>query len=112
MKDVHTEHCCKDHGCKYGEDDQCSVMQGRKQSYPCEQCSQDADLTPEEKAKKLGVKLIPKIPEEQRKQLDPNPPVGVCGECGITLHKVMHYVCNKAECPCFPRVTMSAPTAS
>lgn len=37
-KDVHTEHCCLEHGCKYGEDD-CPVAAGRKvQSYPCESC--------------------------------------------------------------------------
>jgi hypothetical protein len=37
-KDVHTEHCCKVHGCKYG-DETCSVVTGlKKQSYPCENC--------------------------------------------------------------------------
>lgn len=37
-KDVHTEHCCVTHGCKYGRDD-CSVEIGVKlQSYPCEVC--------------------------------------------------------------------------
>lgn len=36
--DVHTEHCCQEHGCKYG-DENCSVATGRKfQSYPCETC--------------------------------------------------------------------------
>lgn len=37
-RDVHTEHCCKEHGCKYyGED--CTVFQGDKtQSFPCEDC--------------------------------------------------------------------------
>jgi hypothetical protein len=45
-RDVHTEHCCKTCGCKYGDDvprdgnDEtdvgCSVVSGhRKQSYPC-----------------------------------------------------------------------------
>jgi hypothetical protein len=37
-RDVHTEHCCKKHGCKYGADVSCSVMIGYKQSYPCEDC--------------------------------------------------------------------------
>jgi len=38
-KDVHTEHCCIVHGCKYGEDDTCPVTTGQKpQSYPCEDC--------------------------------------------------------------------------
>ncbi len=38
-KDVHTEHCCIVHGCKYGKDDECTVVQKRQpQSYPCEYC--------------------------------------------------------------------------
>jgi hypothetical protein len=37
-RDVHTEHCCKRHGCKYN-DRKCSVETGKKvQSYPCEYC--------------------------------------------------------------------------
>lgn len=37
-KCVHTEHCCRIHGCKYGDDD-CPVWLGYKsQSYPCESC--------------------------------------------------------------------------
>lgn len=37
-KDVHTEHCCVDHGCKYGADD-CPVEHGKKkQSFPCHFC--------------------------------------------------------------------------
>lgn len=37
-KNVHTEHCCKEHGCKYG-DKLCPVVDGtQKQSYPCEDC--------------------------------------------------------------------------
>lgn len=37
-KNVHTEHCCKMHGCKYG-DERCPVVDGtQKQSYPCESC--------------------------------------------------------------------------
>lgn len=39
MTDVHTEHCCKEHGCKYG-DKGCTVANGSKpQSHPCESCS-------------------------------------------------------------------------
>jgi mannose-6-phosphate isomerase len=38
MKDVHTEHCCKFHGCQYG-DASCTVTNGAKrQSYACEIC--------------------------------------------------------------------------
>jgi len=37
-KNVHTEHCCKDHGCKYNDND-CPIVNGvQKQSYPCEEC--------------------------------------------------------------------------
>lgn len=40
-RDVHTEHCCVDHGCKYNSDD-CTVVYGLKvQSYPCEECQYD-----------------------------------------------------------------------
>jgi len=40
-KDVHTEHCCIVHGCKYGDED-CTVVQKRHpQSYPCEDCGTD-----------------------------------------------------------------------
>ena len=36
MKDVHTEHCCHKCGCKYGNDEECSVACGRKQqSFIC-----------------------------------------------------------------------------
>lgn len=38
MKDVHTEHCCIRHGCKYCKED-CTVTTGKApQSYPCEDC--------------------------------------------------------------------------
>jgi hypothetical protein len=37
-KDVHTEHCCIKHGCKYG-DNNCTVENRHKpQSYLCEMC--------------------------------------------------------------------------
>lgn len=42
-KDVHTEHCCVIHGCKYGKDD-CPVMNDvKRQSHACESCYMDAD---------------------------------------------------------------------
>lgn len=41
VKDVHTEHCCKLHGCKYGDED-CTVVNGsRLQSYRCQDCLWD-----------------------------------------------------------------------
>ncbi len=40
-KDVHTEHCCAIHGCKYGDKD-CPVETGKKiQSFPCEMCGEE-----------------------------------------------------------------------
>lgn len=40
-KDVHTEHCCSIHGCKYSDDD-CPVATGKKvQSFPCEACGEE-----------------------------------------------------------------------
>lgn len=36
---VHGFHCCKEHGCKYGDAD-CPVWQGtEEQAYPCETCA-------------------------------------------------------------------------
>lgn len=52
-KDVHTEHCCKWHGCKYAYDEleekECTVIQGAPQSYPCEYCSMDWETYSESK---------------------------------------------------------------
>ena len=48
MKDVHTEHCCKRHGCKYGNED-CPVENGiLPQSYLCESCHWDGAKSLEE----------------------------------------------------------------
>lgn len=42
-RDVHTEHCCSKHGCKYN-DRKCPVVLRKKiQSYLCEYCSNDAE---------------------------------------------------------------------
>lgn len=39
-KCVHTEHCCRIHGCKYGDED-CPVYLGQKpQSFACESCGE------------------------------------------------------------------------
>lgn len=41
-KDVHTEHCCARHGCKYGDED-CTVENREKpQSHPCERCHEES----------------------------------------------------------------------
>jgi hypothetical protein len=37
---VHAAHCCKEHGCKYGNPE-CPVVSGEvKQDYPCEECKE------------------------------------------------------------------------
>ena len=41
---VHASHCCKWHGCKYGEDEICPVVLGKvEQEYPCEWCSEELE---------------------------------------------------------------------
>lgn len=62
-KDVHTEHCCILHGCKYGEDDYyCTVATGRKpQSYPCESCNYDG-IQAVETIQKILAKQIQRCP--------------------------------------------------
>ena len=48
-KDVHTEHCCILHGCKYGEDKNCTVVtRHAPQSYTCETCYWDGIRTLEQ----------------------------------------------------------------
>jgi hypothetical protein len=48
FKDVHTEHCCQIHGCKYRwmtVDEKCTVtMLQAPQSFPCEWCLDDEEL--------------------------------------------------------------------
>jgi len=48
VKDVHTQHCCVLHGCKYGNGDLCTVeAKQAPQAFPCERC-QDSQLNFEE----------------------------------------------------------------
>lgn len=43
-KNVHTEHCCKHHRCKYNAPE-CPVLLGiQDQSYPCEDCGTEGKL--------------------------------------------------------------------
>lgn len=86
-------------------------MDNNKDFKPLEQITlKQTGETPEEKAKRLGVNLIPKrvdIPADE-KPVHPgaNPTVAVCGECGIELKKVMMYCCNRQNCPCFVKATL------
>ncbi len=52
---VHRTHCCKWHGCKYGDDD-CPVANGEvEQDYLCERCCWD--LEDEEWVKKKLIRI-------------------------------------------------------
>ena len=55
---VHAAHCCKWHGCKYGDKD-CPVVNGKvEQEYPCEYCSDELE---EEDYYRAVVKRIDEI---------------------------------------------------
>jgi len=44
---VHTTHCCKKHGCKYGDND-CPIAYGNEeQVYPCPDCDDGYDDEPD-----------------------------------------------------------------
>jgi hypothetical protein len=57
--------------------------------------------TPEDKAKRIGVPVIPVNPHIPT---GPNPTVSVCGKCGMEIKQVMHYVCNIPDCPVFLQI--------
>lgn len=50
-------------------------------------------------------KQIPVIPPlkddtfDPYRDVDPNPTVAICGQCGLHLKQVMGYVCNHPRCP-------------
>ena len=55
---VHASHCCKWHGCKYGDED-CPVVLGQvEQLYPCDFCD---DLLEDEEWHRQAVKQIDEI---------------------------------------------------
>ncbi len=46
---THVSHCCRHHGCKYGENETCPVVLGtHKQKYPCETCGMNEHPRDEE----------------------------------------------------------------
>lgn len=54
----------------------------------------------EDKAKELGVPVIPRLPDKvDYSPRTPNPIVAICGECGLEIHQVMGYVCSNPRCP-------------
>lgn len=65
--------------------------------------SNPVEDTIEEKAKRLGVPVIPPLkptePLVPSDPINPNPVVAICGECGLELHQTMGYVCTNPRCP-------------
>ena len=61
-------------------------------------------MTPEEKARKLGVPMIgPRHGTTNPPRLDGV--VAVCGECGREVMQVEGYSCRNDRCPIQPRMT-------
>jgi len=58
--------------------------------------NQPENETPEEKAKRIGVPLIP---EKTIPPPSDNPTIAVCGKCGRELKKLEFYFCQKNNCP-------------
>lgn len=48
--------------------------------------------------------VVPPLPADQP-NLDPNPPVAKCGECGLIWHRVMFYSCGNPRCPMQTRIS-------
>jgi len=60
------------------------------------------DETPEEKARRLGVPLIPKRPVLPMKVI-----AAVCGECGREVPHMDMYACPRENCPLKTHTTCS-----
>jgi hypothetical protein len=70
-RDVHTEHCCKKHGCKYN-DKTCTVTTGKKiQSDPCEECGN------EEEANRYQLNELKALVTEAASKIDGLLPKGI-----------------------------------
>ena len=58
--------------------------------------------TPEEKAKILGVPLIPlQTHKDKKKPTFSNTTTGICRECGLEIKERMFYKCKNNNCPIF-----------
>ena len=53
----------------------------------------------EEKARRYGVPIIPRMPPLGGFPRDPNPIVAICGECGLEIYQIMEYCCPRPNCP-------------
>jgi len=70
IKDVHTEHCCLKHGCKYGDDD-CTVTTKRAaQSFRCEYCYDDEQEFKNEAMGALEGNYLKELIEEYENKLE------------------------------------------
>ena len=75
---VHTSHCCKRHGCKYGDDDRCPVENGsHPQEHLCEACSEDVKLHPD-----LMNVVRSLIDENDLRRMHGEDTIGVLMKCG------------------------------
>lgn len=57
--------------------------------------------TTEDKARRIGVPLIPRLPPDRR--YETNPVVSVCGECGMEIRLNSSYSCGNTRCPVQPK---------
>ena len=54
----------------------------------------------EDKAKLYGVPIIGNTPHwQKRPEKDPNPVTAICGNCGLTIRRIMNYSCPYDKCP-------------
>ena len=53
--------------------------------------------SPEDKAKRIGVLLIPSRPQQRKENLQGV--IAICGECGLEIYRSMGYCCPKQNCP-------------
>ena len=64
---VHASHCCKTHGCKYGDND-CPVVSGEVEAkYSCEDCDQDRLMAESAMKKAVELGLCEDTPENLAK---------------------------------------------
>jgi rubredoxin len=95
--DVHTEHCCRKCGCKYG-DKKCTVVSGEKlASHPCENCDSGED----ERTDLQGTKPQETDPRPPRSGKDKPVDYGKCPVCAGIRWKELKagVVCAKCGAP-------------
>lgn len=92
MKDVHTEHCCIKHGCKYCDED-CTVMSGElEQSFMCEECEWEEQDPQCIRIRELEEMLRWYIEEDEINECDPENQYWIDGK-----HKAMRLLGMQVE---------------